>query len=233
MRVLRTTGWVMIWTGGLILAFLAYQLVGTNFITARAQEQGEEAFAERVETLADDVVEVSETIPEDPEQPEPIQTVATRYTEPEPAEGEAFARIIIPKIEVDEIVFSGVSREVLKQGPGHMEWTPLPGQPGNAVLSGHRTTYGAPFSRLDELEVGDEMMVDSVIGESSYVVQEILVVRPTDVWVTDDKPGAWLTLTTCHPRFSARQRLVVVGELVEGPNLEYVAAVGKAAQEVS
>jgi len=55
-----------------------------------------------------------------------------------------------------------------------------------------------------------------------YEVRESFIVEPTDVWVTDDRPGAWLTLTTCHPRFSARQRLIITAELVEGPNWEYV-----------
>jgi sortase A len=107
-----------------------------------------------------------------------------------------------------------------------MPWTPVPGQPGNAVVSGHRTTYGAPFFDVDLLEPGDTIEVETVIGRHVYAVRESIIVAPTDVWVTDPRPGAWLTITTCTPRFSARQRLIVFAELVEGPNLAYVASLG-------
>lgn len=119
---------------------------------------------------------------------------------------------------------SGVTRDVLKQGPGHMPWTPIPGQPGNAVVSGHRTTYGAPFFHLDRVDAGDEIYVDTAIGTHTYRVREILVVEPTDVWVTDSRAGAWLTLTTCTPRYSAAQRLVIFAELIDGPNLAAIKA---------
>jgi sortase A len=102
-----------------------------------------------------------------------------------------------------------------------MESSPLPGQPGNAVLSGHRTTYGRPFFDFDLLEIGDEIEVESAIGMHIYVVREIEVVQPTDVWVTNNRAGAWLTMTTCEPKFSARQRLVVWAEMVSGPNMEF------------
>ena len=119
-------------------------------------------------------------------------------------------------------MFEGVDRETLTQGPGHMPGTPLPGQPGNAVISGHRTTYGRPFFDFDLLEPGDLIEVETAIGLHTYVVRSSIIVEPTDVWVTDDKEGAWLTLTTCNPKFSARQRLIINAELVSGPNLRYV-----------
>jgi len=106
-----------------------------------------------------------------------------------------------------------------------MEWTPLPGQAGNDVISGHRTTYGAPVFNINDVEVGDEIRFESVIGEHVYVIREKRVVLPDEVWVTNNRAGAWLTLTTCHPRFSARERLVVIGEMVDGPNLEYAQGV--------
>ena len=102
-----------------------------------------------------------------------------------------------------------------------MPWTPLPGQPGNAVISGHRTTYGAPFYDLDAVSIGDEIVVETVIGTHVYEVRSVQVVAPTAVEVTYWRPGAWLTLTTCHPRLSARERLVVQAELVAGPNFEF------------
>ena len=96
--------------------------------------------------------------------------------------------------------------------------TALPGQLGNAVISGHRTTYGAPFFNLERLVPGDRFAVETIIGTHTYEVVELRIVKPTDVWVTNQWEGSWLTLTTCHPKFSSRQRLVVFAELVDGPN---------------
>ena len=119
------------------------------------------------------------------------------------------------------MVVEGVDRESWKKGPGHMPWTPLPGQPGNSVISGHRVTYGRPFFDLDQLSPGDVIEVETGIGVHTYEVRETRIVAPTDVWVAGPRRGAWLTLTTCHPRFSAAQRLIVFAELVDGPNLSY------------
>jgi sortase A len=103
-----------------------------------------------------------------------------------------------------------------------MPGTPIPGQPGNAVVSGHRTTYGRPFFDLDQLAVGDRIEVETAIGTHVYHVREMVTVLPSDVWVTEPRPGGWLTLTTCNPKFSARERLIVWAEMVSGPNIEFV-----------
>ena len=115
-------------------------------------------------------------------------------------------------------VVEGVERSDLKSGAGHMPDTAMPGQPGNAVISGHRTTYGQPFHDLDQLSTGDLIEVETAIGTHVYSVTDVFVVKPTDVWVTHPKSGAWLTLTTCHPKFSARERLIISAQLIEGPN---------------
>ena len=135
-----------------------------------------------------------------------------------PKKGMAVARIIIPKIEVDWTVIEGTDLVYLREGPGHFTGTPLPGQLGNAVISGHRTTYGAPFHNLDQLEPGDQISVETLIGTHTYEVIDTLVVSPYDGWVLSNTGGAILTLTTCHPKYSSRQRLIVRSELVAGPN---------------
>lgn len=139
--------------------------------------------------------------------------------------GAAFALIRIPKLERLEDgwnVVEGVRTVDLRSGAGHMPDTALPGQPGNAVISGHRTTWGQPFHELDALDPGDRIEVETALGTHIYAVREIRVVKPTDVWVADPREGAWLTLTTCHPKFSARQRLVVAAEMVFGPNADVI-----------
>ncbi len=220
MRLIRGFGWTMIWAGGLIFAFLAYQLWGTGLITAKAQR---EAAQDLDQIFEESVAELEAAgLPVAPEPEAPAFAEPVLYPEPVPSSSSPFARIQIPAANVDHIVFEGVERDDLKKGPGHMPWTPLPGQPGNAVISGHRTTYEAPFYDLDLLEAGDPITVQTATGSHRYTVREILIVEPSDVWVTEDREGAWLTLTTCHPKASARQRLVVVAELVDGPNHAFV-----------
>jgi sortase A len=123
----------------------------------------------------------------------------------------------MPKIGVDRVVVEGVSVADLKKGPGHYPGTAMAGQLGNMVISGHRTTYGAPFNRLDELQVGDEIVVYDRSGPFKYLVSEKKIVKPTAVEVLDPTSDARLTLTTCHPKFSARERLIIVAHLEGTP----------------
>src|SRR5262249_46054117 len=108
-------------------------------------------------------------------------------------------------------VIQGTSVDDLRQGPGHYLSTPLPGAVGNVGIAGHRTTYGAPFGRLDELAVGDIITVRAVTGTWIYRVFDTLVVQPgsTDVLMVDPAYPTMLTLTTEHPKFSNAQELVV------------------------
>lgn len=227
-RLVRIAGWTMVWTGGLVLALLAYQLWGTGLYTATSQDWLAQQLTARIAAEASPAPPTEAVGPETWTDPAPAalstSTAPELIGEQAPGVGEALGWIRIPVADVDHVVVSGVTREALKLGPGHMPWTPLPGQPGNAVVSGHRTTYGAPFFDLDLLEVGDEIYVETAIGTHTYQVREILVVEPTDVWVTDPRPGAWLTLVTCTPRYSAAQRLVIAAELVDGPNLVAIEA---------
>ncbi len=131
--------------------------------------------------------------------------------------GEALAVIRIPRIGLDKAVVEGVSVGDLKKGPGHYPGTPEPGQPGNAAIAGHRTTYGAPFGGLGELEEGDEILVTTRQGDFRYLVDRISVVSPSQVEVLQQTDEARITLTTCHPRYSARQRLIVSGVLTDAP----------------
>jgi len=132
----------------------------------------------------------------------------------QPAEGQPVGLLTIPRIGLnDEVIVEGVSDSDLRQGPGHYPGTPLPGQPGNAAIAGHRTTYAAPFYNLNELQVGDPVVVRTLAGTFHYAVSQTTIVAPTDAAVLDDTTGPELTLTTCNPRYSASQRLVVVATL--------------------
>lgn len=216
MRAIRILGWTMTWTGVLLLGYAGYQLWVTDLLNAGAQERARTELAAALE-------ERTPTTTSGPSSTTTLPVPVLVPEDPAPA-GSAFAAVRIPKIGVDAVVFEGVDTLTLRQGPGHMPGTPLPGQPGNAVVSGHRTTYGRPFFDVDLLVPGDVIEVESAAGTHTYTVRELLVVNPTDVWVAGPRDGAWLTLTTCEPKFSARQRLIVVAELTGGPNLAYVEA---------
>ncbi|MEM9202621.1 MAG: sortase [Actinomycetota bacterium] len=165
-----------------------------------------------------------------------------------PADGEALARLQIPAIGVDKFVMRDVDVASLQVGPGHYVGTVRPGFEGNAAIAGHRTTYGAPFGRVDELQPGDEVTVYSADGLFTYVVLDPaeafgdrlddvnrvegghVVVDPDDTWVVAEYGDARLTLTSCHPEFTSRDRIVVVAELVSEviPRADIFAGLGEA-----
>ena len=125
----------------------------------------------------------------------------------------------VAKIEIDAILVSayiveGTDARDLAKGPGHYEETPMPGEAGNCCIAGHRTTQGAPFNELASLEEGDEIRTYTSDASSVYRVIEVRSVGPRDVSVVDQSEDSLLTLTTCHPEGSARERLVVVAQLV-------------------
>jgi sortase A len=212
-KVIRAIGRVCITAGILILLFVVYQLWGTGIREAQAQNKLSDDFA----NVLDDVVQVpTSTTTTTTSNGTTSTTAGTTTTAPASTpvpEGEPAAHLRIPKIGVDKIVVEGVALPDLKKGPGHYPDSPLPGQKGNAAIAGHRTTYGAPFNRIDELAAGDEIFVETVQGKFRYLVTEQLIVSPTQVDVLDDKGDNRLTLTACHPKFSARQRIVVVAVL--------------------
>ncbi len=137
--------------------------------------------------------------------------------------GQAFAIVRIPRFGADfaRPLYQGTTREVLQRGVGHYVTTAMPGGIGNFAMAGHRTTYGKPFNRIAELKPGDVVLVET---KSSYFVYRVTanqVVPPTQISVllpVPDQPQAAptqaiMTMTSCHPEFSARERFVVHGTL--------------------
>jgi sortase A len=130
-------------------------------------------------------------------------------------EGDSLTRLRIPDIDIDVVVVEGTSASALKAGAGHYPATPLPGEEGNVGIAGHRTTYGKPFSNLDHLKPGNEIILETPIGRHVYKIsRDPFVVDKTDFSVISQTSGHTLTLTTCHPKGSAKQRLVVKAEMV-------------------
>lgn len=198
-------GQTLITIGVLMFLFVGYQLWGTGIEESQAQNRLESQF-ERRDT---------ESIVAVPADSGDSTSVSTPVPTPEPLivdEGDAIAIIDIPRIGVTKYVVAGVAPDDLKKGPGHYPSTPQPGHLGNMAIAGHRTTYGEPFRNIDRLAIGDEIVVTDILGRSfTYVVDSQKIVGPGDSYVvaTTDPTIARLTLTTCHPEFSARERLIV------------------------
>lgn len=127
--------------------------------------------------------------------------------------GEGFGRIEIPAVGVDYVVVAGTDTTSLQTGPGHYPTTALPGQDRTIGIAGHRTTYGAPFKRIDGIEIGDEITIQMPYGSFTYEVTKTRIVEPSDVQIVDDIGSERLVLTACHPLYSAAQRYAVFAEL--------------------
>src|SRR5579884_1543175 len=137
-------------------------------------------------------------------------SLAQAYRRNQVAVGDSLTRIKIPSLGVDVVVVQGTTPSALQAGAGHYPDTPLPCTSGNVAIAGHRTTYGKPFTNLDRLQVGDTVELDTPIGGCVYKVTAApFVVAPTDVSVLAASTAKTLTLTTCNPKGSDAQRLVV------------------------
>jgi len=144
------------------------------------------------------------------------------YREGRVGDAQPLTRIIIPAMKTDTIVVEGTSNKALNTGAGHYPNTPLPGEPGNVAIAGHRTTYGKPFANLEILKPGDKIFLETPFAKHTYEViepfdghQNPWVVAANDWSVAEQVPESILTLTTCHPRGSDKQRLVARAKLIE------------------
>jgi sortase A len=209
-RAMRGAGIALLIAGSGVLLSVANQLWLTGFETQRHQRDLAQSW----------VISVPGTDSSD-------ETLAVG----EDIEVTAFAALWFTRdgrpVVADDVIYvvEGVHPGALRAGPGHYPGTDVPGGPGNVAIAGHRTTYGAPFATLDELQPGDMIHVMDVDQQEwVYEVTELRVVRPTDVWVIQpDALGTGtplITLTTCHPRGSDNQRLVAWGELIGPPRVD-------------
>lgn len=263
-RLLGSIGRFFITTGIVVLLFVGYQLWGTGIQEASAQNDLGNDFDALLESTgpAPTTTTSTTTTSAAPATTDAVPTTTTTTTTipeaggaiaVEDAEladrlfregGQAVARIEIPSIEVEKVVVAGVQVEDLRNGPGHYRATVFPGQEGNSGIAGHRTTYGAPFNRIDEMLPGEEFTVETVQGVHTYRVMSAadafgdeargslgpdfvlpenadsvghIIVPPSATWVLGDFGDNRITLTACHPKFSARLRIIVAAELVSAP----------------
>ncbi len=133
------------------------------------------------------------------------------------ASGVTIGNLRIPAIGLDETIRSGVALSVIDRGVAHWSGTAQPGESGNVVLAGHRATKTKPFRDLDKLKLGDLVfMTDGRGFDVMYRVSDTYIVDPEDLWITYDGPTPSVTMFACHPKGSARYRIVVKADLVAG-----------------
>jgi sortase A len=196
----RLVGLVLLLGGVALIGYVGWQYWGTSWVTSRAQHH-----------LRNDVERQGFV---DYQVGTSAQAAATE-TRPVPRGALGFLKI--PRLHLDMVFVQGADLATLKLGPGHYTNTPLPGQGGNVAIAGHRTTYLHPFWSLNEMKAGDRITVETRKGVFVYKVQWVKVVAPNLVSVIAPTKAPSLTLTTCNPRFSSSQRLVVRAVLVSGP----------------
>ena len=210
--VVRTLGELFITLGVLLLLFVSWQLWWTDVTANRGQ-------ATTIQTLEREFRPPAlEHRAADPVA-DPLATLTKVPF------GQAFAIIRIPRFGADYArpVLQGTDHDTLTQGIGHYSGTAFPGQVGNFAVAGHRTTYGKPFSNIDLLQKGDIIVVETKTRYLVYAVDRHVIVTPDQVEViapVPQQPGArpkqaWLTMTACHPRYSASQRYIVFARLLK------------------
>jgi sortase A len=194
-RFLRAFGVLCLLAASGVAGYLTWVLWGTGLETAREQNALRETFERQLNAV-------------------PSPTTSNANDEPI-LPGRAYAQIEIPDIGLNFIVVQGTTTQDLKKGPGHYADTADPWQEtGRVGIAGHRTTYLHPFQQLDELDRGDEILLSTRNGTFDYSVARVFVIPAEGsgrVLEQTEKPS--LVLTTCHPEFSATDRLIVYADL--------------------
>jgi sortase A len=180
--------------------YVAWTLWGTGFATQRWQDRLRPDLERRIHAASG----------------HPTASITTETRVP----GDGVAIIRIPRIHLDMVVVEGTDTEALERGPGHYEGTAFPWQPhGRVAIAGHRTTYLHPFYSLDALRRGDPIVLRTEYGTFTYEVTHTYITAPDGIlpdgsYVLDQTPAPTLALTTCNPRYSAAQRLIVLADRV-------------------
>jgi sortase A len=213
-RALRALSTVLIVAGGLMLADAVLTLVWQEPVSA--------LYAKVVQgQLGDDLEELQARRPSALDVAA-LQKLATerrrmaflaRRLRADSDEGAAVGRVLIDKIDANFVLVDGTDGNDLRRGPGIYDDVPFPGAPGTTAIAGHRTTYAAPFRRIDRLDRGDRVVVQMPYGRFTYEVEKTRIVAPSEVSVIDRVTFDRLVLSACHPLYSAAQRIVVFARL--------------------
>ncbi|MDN4483424.1 class E sortase [Demequina lignilytica] len=235
-HTLALVGELLIIAGAVIGLYVVWQLYYTDVIADREQQEVLDGLDWAYTPDSGPITAASSAPEEGPAVlgPGEMLSAETAPVMEEPEFGTTFATMYVPRWGTDYVkpISEGTTRrEILDVlGIGHYEDTGMPGAFGNFAVSAHRTTYGKPFNRIAELQEGDALVIQTEDTWYVYRVTDHLIVLPTQVEVIAPNPyviggeadGRYITLTTCHPMYSAAERYIVHGEL------EYWAPVGDA-----
>jgi sortase A len=208
--IARILSLALITAGLVILTDVAVTLVWKEPVSALYGELQQGLLEDDVAALEDSFPEVSG--PSQAELRREAKTLARRLAATT-GQGEGIGRLSIPAIDADYALVEGTDVGSLRQGPGHYSGTALPGAGTTVGIAGHRTTYVAPFRKVNELEGGDEVILEMPYATLTYSVDRTQVVEPSQLGVIRKRKHERLVLTTCHPIYSAAQRYVVFAQL--------------------
>ncbi len=130
--------------------------------------------------------------------------------------GKAAGRLKIDRIDANYVIVNGSDPASLRKGPAIYDDVPFPGAPGTTAIAGHRTTYGAPFRKINKIKRGDEIVIEMPYGTFTYEVEKTQIVKPTALEVIRRVSYDRLVLSACHPLYSAAKRYIVFARLVAG-----------------
>lgn len=210
LSVIGVIGELLITAGVFVFLFLGWQLWLNDIVVGNQQNSEALEFGRDLGPVA---TPPADDVPDAPiEYGEPVVT-------PVAADKTRFANIYVPRFGADFVrtVAEGVgAQDVLRSGIGHYPDTQMPGEVGNFALAGHRTTYGAPFNKIADLQVGDRIYAQTADGWYTYVFRNMEYVPPTGVDVLEPVPqqpevlpvGRVMTMTSCNPMFSAAERII-------------------------
>jgi sortase A len=210
--VLRFAGAVLAMSGFLLLADVAATLLWQEPVSAYLASRSQDTLERRLNAETQRYSRSVKT--RAAARPDPRRAIAraARSFRARLGKGDAFGRVAMPTLGQSYVVAEDTDVPTLRTGPGHYTDSGVPGLHKTVALAGHRTTYGAPFSDVDELESGDPIVVTMPYGRFTYRVQRTRIVDPSAYWVTQ-RGRDRLVLTSCHPPFSAAQRIVVFARL--------------------
>lgn len=214
-RLVRLLGTLMVVAGFGLLAWAFTVWQWQDPFTAALHELEQRELEQRFERQVDLV----ERGPAEPAAPDPVavrrevERLAAAWRK-RSSEGDAVARLRIPRIGVNEIVVDGTDTDTLKRGPGRYRGSYMPGEGELVYVAGHRTTYGAPFSHIDQMRKGDAVFVELPYATFEYVVTGYRIVPATKVSELESRGFEQLALQACHPRFFATERYIVYAKPV-------------------
>jgi sortase A len=215
-RIIRVVSTVLIIAGGLLLLDAGLTVVWQEPVSAVYGRINQGQLGGELEELeAAPVPPLERRALQALPDPEKKMALLARSLKRKAKDGEAVARISIPRIGAHYVVVDGTQADDLRKGPGLYEQTPFPGAHGTSAIAGHRTTYGAPFRKVDQLKKGNRIIVTMPYGRFTYTVERLQIVNPDALWVINRVSYDRLVLSACHPLYSAAKRIIVFARLTD------------------